>query len=127
MLGTTFTLSNVWYAFARSTIPLALSGEVTQKIRLLEKHRGVDDVYMVVLDGHRSVQVDQPIFAAVSIGSSLSKAAWSRRLRVDQDELRLHASSDLVGMLIVMPALLLLSIYLAWAGDQPAADGSTPP
>lgn len=94
-------------------MPLALAGYVTDKTQLAEKHSGVDDVYMLVLDGRRRLQVDPPIFAAVETGSRLEKAAWSRTLRVDDRELEIHFSADFWGMLVVMPAVWLTCIFLA--------------
>ncbi|MEZ6088511.1 MAG: hypothetical protein R3C05_10890 [Pirellulaceae bacterium] len=46
LLSVLFAAANLWFAAARTTIPLKLRGTVTHKQRLIEKTPGVDDVYI---------------------------------------------------------------------------------
>ena len=57
LLGLVFAGGNLWFAAARSTIPLRLHGEVAGMERRIEKTAGVDDVFLVKFADGTTVQV----------------------------------------------------------------------
>jgi len=102
--------ANIWFAAARSTIPLRLDAEVQSKRRLMEKHRGVDDVHLLYLDQQRTLQVDKAVFESVATGSRIRKTAWSRQLEHNDDLVDLNWSADSRGMLKTMPGIIVVML-----------------
>jgi hypothetical protein len=117
LLGVAFAVANLWVTAVRSTIPLELQGIVKEKLRLPEKEVGVDDVYLVTLDSGRSVQVDGPVFEALTLNRAVSKRAWSRTMESDGRAVILNWSPDFRGMAYGMPvvaALIVLHGFLIY-------------
>ena len=110
---------NVWVTLARSTIPARLEGTVVGVEVLPEKHPGVDDVWMVTLDGER-FQADRAVAQHLAPGQRVQKAAWSRVLDVSGRTVPLSCSADAHGMWIAMPLLALLTWALLRFGVRPA-------
>lgn len=120
-LGVAFAGGNLGYTAARSTIPLELSGTVVSKQRKAEKWRGVDDVYLLVLDSGRRVQVDAAVFDAVAERQSIRKQAWDRTLEADGQTIPLDWSADVRGMLWAMPLTVLACGLVAVFVSRPRA------
>lgn len=109
-IGVAFAGGNLWYTAARSTIPLELNGTIVSKQRKAEKWRGVDDVYLLVLDSGRRVQVDAAVFDAVAERQMIRKQAWDRTLEADGQAVPLDWSADTRGMLWAMPLMVLVCV-----------------
>jgi hypothetical protein len=128
VVGVLLALANLWFAAARSTIPLALDARVLTKERRPEKHKGIDDVYLLKLAGGVVLQVDQAIFDSVDERTSLQKTAWSTRLQSGDKRLELHWSADVYGMLWVMPIVAIASLWLCLrASSAPQLELKTVP
>lgn len=112
-LGAALGGGNIWFAAARSTIPLHVDGVVAHKELRLEKKVGVDDVPMLQMDAGRWIQVDRAVYELISEGSRLSKRAWSHSLRVDAADADLAWSRDSRRLAVVMP-LSGLIMLLTW-------------
>lgn len=112
ILGFFFAGANIWFAAARSTIPLELHGIVTHAQRLIEKTPGVDDVYIVTLDSDRHIQVDGPVFNALAAQQSVNKHAWTRIITIDGRDIFLAWSPDFRGMLWAMPLTLAVCVFV---------------
>jgi hypothetical protein len=110
LLGVTLAVANVWFAAARSTIPLRLDGKVAAKRQLREKHTGKDDVYLLELNQRGRVQVDKLVFDAVNEGERIRKESWSRQLDHDGHTTDLEWSTDLHGMLWTMSGSLIVML-----------------
>ena len=110
LLAVFFATGNLWVSALRSTIPMALDGEVATKACLIEKTPGVDDVYIVNFDDDSSIQVDGAVFEAISVHQIVRKDAWSRNMIVGSVETNLAWSRDFVGMLWAMPLTLLICV-----------------
>jgi hypothetical protein len=104
---------NIATTLMRTTVPRAFSGRVTGKTALPEKHPGVDDVCLVAIDAGPPIQVEHPAFDRVDVGDTVAKDAWSRTMLVEGEAWRIPWSRDFIGMLILMPALLVLALVLA--------------
>lgn len=111
--GLAFSVGNIWVTLARSTIPVSLSGTVTDKELREEKHPGVDDVYLVTFSDGRVIQVDRSVFVAARVGAPLEKEAWSRRLRTGEQDVDLDLSTDARRMFILMPLAAALVLVAA--------------
>jgi|RhiMethySRZTD1v2_1073278.scaffolds.fasta_scaffold1912558_2 hypothetical protein len=120
---------NLWFAVARSTIPLALDTTVQEKEIRPEKHPGKDDVYLLWLGGARQIQVDRNVYDQVRIGDPLLKQPWSATLKHGDETVELSYSEDYSGMLKAMPACLLAllatGIVVLMARIRPAAHPSS--
>ncbi len=112
LLGMSFAGANLWFAAARSTVPLELHGQLTEKQRLIEKTPGVDDVYIVTLDADRRIQVDGPIFDAMAVNQSVNKWAWTRIIEIDGKNIALSWSPDFRGMLWAMPWTVAICVLV---------------
>lgn len=116
LLGVLLAVANVWFAAARSTIPLRLDDKVVAKRQLSEKHPGTDDVYLLELNQQGRVQVDKHVFDAVKEEERVRKESWSRKLEHDGHTFDLEWSTDLLGMLWTMPgSLIVMLVTLAAA------------
>ena len=117
LLGVLLAVANVWFAAARSTIPLRLDGKVVAKRQLSEKHPGRDDVYLLELNQQGWVQVDKHVFDAVKEEERIRKESWSPHLEHDGHATDLEWSTDLRGMLWTMPGsliVMLVTLAAAW-------------
>ncbi len=103
LLGVSFAGGNLWFAFARSTIPLELQGLVTDKQNLIEKTPGVDDVYIVTLDVNRCIQFDRLVFDAIAANQTVKKRAWMTIIEIEGKSTSLTCSHDFHGMIWAMP------------------------
>lgn len=112
VLGISFAGTNVWFAAARSTIPLELHGNVTRTQRLIEKTPGVDDVYIVTLDLGRRIQVDGSVFDAMAANQAISKRAFTRLMEIDGKNIALSFSPDFRGMLWAMPLTVTVCVLI---------------
>lgn len=118
-LGLGLAAANLWFTAARSTIPLALDDMVIAAETRREKHPGHDDVYLIELQSRRSVQVDEAVYRAISVGQRLQKPRWSRQLAHDSHVLPLTWSRDFLGMTAAMPIVLLIVAATAAAATWP--------
>ncbi len=112
-LGVIFSGANVWFTAARSTIPLSIQGVISQKQLLIEKHPGVDDVYVITLDGNRKLHVDAILYDALLEKQSIAKKAWENSILVDGNVVPLTWSSDARAMIWAMPCTLLICLAVA--------------
>ena len=110
-----FAVLNVGSTFARSTIPYAMHGQIEQIELRFEKHRGVDDVYLVTVAG-RAYHVDRAVGIRLERGDRIDKQAWSTRLRTPRETVRLRPSADARRMTAVMPVAVLAALALTLAG-----------
>lgn len=108
VLAAIFAVLNISVVAARSTIPLALDARVVGKELKREKHPGKDDVCLLRLEGGRTLHVDAAVFAEVANGDTLEKRAGEEELAVNGEAISLQFSPDYHGMLIAMPAILLV-------------------
>lgn len=124
LAGHALAAANLWFAAVRSTIPIALDAIVLTKERRPEKHRGIDDVYLLRLSGGRVLQVDEHVYDFVSEGAHVRKGAWANQLDAGAGMLDLRWSTDVYGMLWVMPmtvvTFVLLSVVRLAARGEPA-------
>lgn len=104
-------VGNLWVTLTRSTIPLAIEGQVTDVELRFEKRRGVDDVYLVTV-ADRVLHVDTAIGRRIRTGDRLSKDAWSRTLSTPRGPVRLTPSRDARRMAAVMPLIGLAGVFL---------------
>lgn len=118
ILAVLFAISNLWFAAARSTIPLELDTTVVDRQRLFEKSRGVDDVFLMTLESGRRIQVDRHVYEAVNKNDSIEKPSWARRLKVNDHNHVLKWSQDYRGMVWVMPAAIGLSALVGMAAAK---------
>ena len=112
LLLVAFCLLNLVETLSRSTIPLGLDGVVTRTELRREKRTGVDDVYLLWIDG-RMREVDRSLFARLQVGDQVSKGAWERTLRTPRGVVPLAPSRDFWGMVFAMPLLGVAGIWLA--------------
>ncbi len=89
-----FAFANVWFSAARSTIPIAIDGIASFKEMRLEKHPGVDDVYLLTIDGERVLQVDRAVHEAIRLGADLKKQPWQTSMDVNGRGVDLDWSTD---------------------------------
>jgi hypothetical protein len=104
-----------WGAYAmvaRSAVPLRWHGTVTEVRVVAEKHRGVDDVWFVRVDG-RQVHVDAALARTLSPGDRVDKDAWQRTLRVNGVARDLPLSREARRMLRVAPLVVVAAALLA--------------
>lgn len=100
----------IWTPFARSLIPISLDGVVTHHHIKYEKHPGLDDVYLVRVDGGRRLVVDRVVGSQLGVGETVRKRAMSTTLSTDGGAVPLHLSDDARGMAVVMPSALIAVI-----------------
>jgi hypothetical protein len=110
-IATLLAGANVWFAAARSLIPLEVDGVVVRKEIRREKHPGRDDVWLIGMRGQSLMQVDQAVFDHVAVGDHLRKQRWSRSLDNNAQPFDLDWSADTRGMVWAMP--LILAVMLA--------------
>lgn len=113
LTGVLFAALAAWSLVERSTIPTALQGTVTNVELRHEKHPGVDDVWLVSVDGAALRHVDSDVAALLEEGDRVQKAAWDRTLIVNDDPHPLVLSEHARTMLTLAPALALAIAALA--------------
>ena len=113
-----FAGGNLWAAWKRTLIPIALEAVVVDTTLLHEKHPGRDDVHILALrpasgGPERRLRVEAPIYREVSRGDRLEKRAWETRLEAGGRTLWLEPGPVAGGMFAAMlcavaPAITLL-------------------
>jgi hypothetical protein len=122
-MGVVLVLGNLAVPLLRSTIPLGLDGTVTKIQNRVEKHPGIDDVHLVTIGGQTLV-MDRAVAGHLDVGDTVQKDAWSRTLRTQRETVKLSPSSDVWGMVITMPLVILLCGLLLWPPRRVWARGS---
>jgi hypothetical protein len=108
VLLSAFCLGNLFVTFARSGIPYDLSGRVASIVINSEKDPGIDDVWLVRVDGRDPVHLDTRVAAQLEEGEEVVKRPFGLTIgRADAVDVRLSPSRDFWGMI---PALLVLSL-----------------
>lgn len=110
VIASCLAAANLWYAAARSTIPLALADSATAVEVRREKHPGRDDVYLLRTKSGNTLHVDEEVAKAISVPADLQKAAWSSQLSSAGISIPLVWSRDCRGMAFVMPGALLVVV-----------------
>lgn len=114
--------------FARSGIPYGFEGRITSIERRLEKHPGVDDVWLVAIDG-KAVHLDSLVAESLRAGDVVSKERLSARLRTPREQVRLQPSRDFWGMVFLTvflgAAFLLLILPNGSRDDRGGGSPST--
>jgi len=119
-LATIFAAANVWFAAARSTIPLRLDAVVQRKEIRHEKHPPNDDVCLLDLGPQGILQVDQSVFDRVRVDDHLRKNRWSRFLDCNRWKIELAWSPDTRGMIRAMPLVFGVMLILTFWIGRPA-------
>ena len=96
-----FALIGIGAAVNRSLIPRSVEATVDRVEVRREKRPGVDDVWLIHLDG-RPVHVDRATAERLSQGQRLRKGAWDTQLTADDERIELALSADARAMLAVM-------------------------
>ena len=117
-----FAAAGTWALVARSTIPVAIDAEVTSVEVRGEKHPGVDDVWLVGLDG-RTHHFDAAVARAVAVGDRVVKERFSRTLLVDGEPVPLRLSDDARAMLWVAPGTAVVTVAVAALLGKRRRDG----
>lgn len=117
VLAAAFAVIAVTATISRSLIPRAMDGTVDRVEVRTEKHPGIDDVWLVHVNGD-VIHVDATTATDLEQGAELQKAAWSRTLTVDGQAIDLHLSHDARTMLWVMPLTLLCVAGAAMADSR---------
>jgi hypothetical protein len=107
-----FAALAAWSLAVRSTIPMALEGTVTSIETRQEKHPGVDDVWLVSIDGEQR-HLDTELAEALGVGDHLAKERWDTHLEVNGEERPLRLTNDARAMLFLAPILALTAAGLA--------------
>jgi len=133
ILGCLLAVANLWYTAVRSTIPIAIDGIIEGHEKRLEKKPGVDDVFIITMDGGWAFQVDAAIFDATDVSAVLHKNPWSSELSINSEMHRIDWSTDFRRMCIVMPIAclaMIATLILTWRrlGESSitATDGENP-
>ena len=109
--------ANLWFAAARSMIPLALDDVVVERRVLAEKHAGIDDVYLLDLQHRGRLVVDKAVYDVLVEGSPVRKSAWSKRPLLGEQTIDLAWSADLRGLAMVMSAALVILVGMLVASS----------
>ncbi len=112
-IGALLALGNVWFAAARSTIPMGISDQLEDVEVRNEKHPGKDDVYLLKMKSGSLIHVDQRVAVELKNGDRLEKKAWGRSLAVGSRRVQLNWSADYQGMILAMPSILLVILITA--------------
>lgn len=115
ILAVFFAALGAWSLAARSAIPLALEGTVTQVEVREEKHPGVDDVWMVYIN-EEPRHLDSELAAELEAGDRISKDRWGTSLVVNGTTTSLEFSDDARAMFGVAPLSVLMATLLALPG-----------
>jgi hypothetical protein len=104
-----------WAAYARSAIPLAWHGTVTEVEARHEKHPGVDDAWFVTVGGGDAVHVDAAVARPLRAGDRVEKDRWSRTLLVNGEARVLRASEEARRLAVVPPVVAVAAALTAYA------------
>lgn len=107
-----FSLGNLVFTFARSGIPYDLTGRVESVVINSEKDPGIDDVWLVRIEGREPVHLDNRIAAQLKEGEQLIKPRFGRTIaRPQGEDIGLSPSREVWGMIPVL-LVLALSVYV---------------
>lgn len=96
-----------WTAFARSLIPVAINGVVTDK----DIESGtLGRIERIEVDG-RARQVDRRIAEKLNVGDRVSKEAWDTRLGIGERGMRLRVGPE-VTQFALLTVLGVGAVYL---------------
>lgn len=112
-LAVVLCIANLAVTLHRSLIPISLEGVITDVEIRFEKHRGVDDVYLISVNDRR-LHVDASAGAALKVGDHVRKRPLSPVLETPRGKVPLRPSRDFTRMLVVMPLTMLLTLALLW-------------
>jgi hypothetical protein len=110
-LAALFAALGAWSLTARSAIPLSVDGTVTNIEVREEKHPGVDDVWMVSIDG-KDRHLDAALASDLQVGDTVTKERWETGLSVNGTTRDLDLSGDARAMLGLAPVMVLVAIVL---------------
>ena len=108
--------ANLAVTFLRSGIPHELRGRVDGFERMVEKHPGLDDVYLVQIEG-RTIHLDTELACLFIPGTVVEKPAWGTQMQLRGRPVKLKPSRDFRGMAVVMPLALLLGLALLFVPE----------
>ncbi|MDQ4094805.1 MAG: hypothetical protein M3174_01180 [Actinomycetota bacterium] len=117
-------LVNLAVTLVRSTIPISIEGTIERIEFLSEENPGIDDIYVLHVDG-AEIHVDREVARRLVSNVHVSKDAWSTEMTVGRYEaartVDLAPSEDFAGMTLTMPIVLgVLLIALYARRDEPA-------
>ena len=125
--------ANLSFTLLRSTIPLNLDGRVHGIVFITEKHPGIDDIYVLTVEG-AEIQVDPAVALEIDVGDHIDKAAWSTEMVISDEEpqrsVRVQTSRDFNRMVLVMPLVALTVATVAYvrrrsvSGPRASASGT---
>ena len=120
-LAVAFAVTAVVATVNRSLIPRGLNGTVERIEVRTEKHVGIDDVWLVLID-RDVIHVDAATAAHLKEGATVQKDAWGTTLTIDGQARDLRLSDDARAMLWVIPLTLLCAAGAAaaaiWRGRR---------
>ena len=116
VVGIVLSLVSLVVTLWRSTIPVELDGRVEDIEFLSEDNPGIDDIYVLTIDGE-DIHVDRAVATQLTPNVYVSKEAWSTELivgRFDAERtIHLSPSEDFTGLALTMPIVaLVLGILL---------------
>lgn len=103
-------VGNLWVAEHRSLIPLALQDKVSDIELRHEKHPGHDDVFLVRFERTCTTHVDAEVAELLQVGDAIQKESNQRSILINSKPHSLQWSSDVRGMFVAMPALVLIIV-----------------
>ena len=108
-----FAIANLAVTFARSGIPYDLTGRVESVVVNSEKDPGIDDVWLVRIEGKDAVHLDTSVAAHLDEGEQIVKHRFGRTLgRSEGEDLLLWPSEDFWSMFPTLVALAFAGIAL---------------
>ncbi len=107
--------TNIAVTLRRTMIPLEINGVVSTLEIRHEKHPGIDDIYLVTIDGRR-YHVDSDLGTQLLPATEVEKSRWSRTMKTSEGPIRLSLSRDAASMLVAMPLLVSVGLLLMRRG-----------
>lgn len=124
VLLASFCLANLSFTVARSGIPYDLSGRVESVVINSEKDPGIDDVWLVRIDGRDPVHLDTRVAAQLHEGEELVKRPFGRTIgRPDGEDISLSPSREFWGM-IPVAFVMALSVFFLERRRRRAPEGA---
>ena len=115
VIAAALCLGNLIFSLLRSTIPIGLDGTVDNVEFLTSKNPGIDDIYVLSVDGNH-IHVDKDVARLLRRGARISKDPWSTELTIGEGDsggvIQLRPSSDFTGMLVTTPVVILVLLIL---------------
>ena len=101
-----FAIANLAVTFARSGILYDLTGRVESVVVNSEKDPGIDDVWLVDIEGRGAVHLDTTVAAQLEEGDELVKHRFGREIgRLEGEDILLWPSEDFWSMIPTLVAL----------------------